>query len=345
MLDEYTVVIYSRPQENKAMPRLIPENQYTSTGWHSPQYLEDARWRMELKIIPFEYCSLERAAKFFGCEMEDFFHWYETKKISLSLKLLEHRATVLSIDNKTIEYKTEYWGDDHIEYDVMASANNEFSYIDNISAFVGNRLSYDHLCQVYRVNGYAHDFWRPCDAFIQSLRRGGRIMDSFSASPYDFEGDFRIMIEVQEGTQTSDPESPVFYFYPEFTIGDLVLYKTDLDIINHLMCGVEYSPEKSNELNSDLLTVADISTEEIQSEILEWTEFSSKETSLKFIAGMVLALHKSSPKFRNGTKINRTSIAKEAILRITEQGIEFDITERQLTNLMNKALTDYAPKI
>ncbi|WP_419793019.1 hypothetical protein ACN09C_06945 [Serratia fonticola] len=300
---------------------------------------------MELKVIPFEYCSLERAAKFFECEIEDFFHWYETNKISLSLKLLDHQATVLSINNKSIEFKTEYLGADHIEYDVMASANNEYSYVSDLSIFIGNKLSYDQLGKIYRVNGYAHDFWRPCDAVIQSLRRGGRIMESFSASPYDFDGDFRIMVNVTEGMQTSDPDSPMVYFYPEFTIADLVLHKTDLNIINHLMCGVDLYHEKNSEPKVVPVNSVDTDCDEPQDELIEWSDFSSKETSLKLIAGMALALQKSSSKFRNGNKINRSSIAKEAILRIIEQGIEFDITERQLTNLMNQALSEYAPRV
>lgn len=300
---------------------------------------------MELKVIPFEYCSLERAAKFFGCEIEDFFHWYEINKISLSLKLLDHQATVLSINNKSIELKTEYLGVDHIEYDVMASANNEYSYVSDLSIFVGNKLSYDQLGKIYRVNGYAHDFWKPCDAVIQSLRRGWRIMESFSASPYDFDGDFRIMVNVTEGMQTSDPDSPVVYFYPEFTISDLVLHKKDLNIINHLMCGIDLYHEKNSESRSVPVNSVDTACAEPQDELLEWSNFSSKETSLKLIAGMALALQKSSSKFRNGNKINRSSIAKEAILRIIEQGVEFDITERQLTNLMNQALREYAPRV
>jgi hypothetical protein len=224
---------------------------------------------MELKIIPFEYCSLERAAKFFGCEIEDFFHWYEVNKISLSLKLSDHQATVLSINNKSIEFKTEYLGADHIEYDVMASANNEYSYISDLSIFVGNKLSHDKLGGVYRVNGYAHDFWKPCDVVIQSLRRGGRIMEGFSASPYAFDGDFRIMVNVTEGMQTSDPDSPLVYFYPEFTISDLVLHKTDLNIINHLMCGVDLYHEKSGETKLVPVNVVDTACNEPQDELLE----------------------------------------------------------------------------
>lgn len=44
-------MFYSRPQENKAMSRLIPENQYTSTGWHSPQYSEGVGWRLSWLLL------------------------------------------------------------------------------------------------------------------------------------------------------------------------------------------------------------------------------------------------------------------------------------------------------
>ena len=297
---------------------------------------------MELKIIPFEYCSLERAAKFFECEIEDFFHWYETKKISLSLKLLENRATLLAKDDKCIELNIGYWGDDQVEFDPAESVNNEYSYADDLSVFVGNQLSYDRLAGVYRVNGYAYDFWKPCDPVIQALRNGGRIREGFSASPYDNKGDFRIIINVKEDFQFSTPDSPVASYYPDFSLGDLVLHKNDLNVVNHLICGLEYKDQ--SQINKNTVEFLEPLPLE-KDDYLDWNEFSSKETSLKFITGMVLTLQKLSPKFRNGNNLNRTSIAKEAISMVMEQGVEFDITERQLTNLMNKALMEYAPKI
>lgn len=297
---------------------------------------------MELKVIPFEYCSLARAAKFFNCEIEDFFHWYETKKISLSLRLSDHQATLLSINNKCVEFKAPYLGQDHVEYDQLSSADNEYSCVTETSVFVGHRLSYDHLGKIYRVSGHAHDFWKPCDAFIEALRRGGRIMESFSASPYGFDKDFRIMVKVSDGIQTSDPDSPLMYYYPEFKLEDIVLRKEDLNVINHLICGIEISDE-SHQIESRH-EIHDDNNPQEQEQILEWNDFKSKDTSLKFIAGMALALQKASPKFRNGSKINRSSIAKEAISLITKQGIKFDITERQLTNLMNQAIELYGSK-
>lgn len=300
---------------------------------------------MNLKIIPFEYCSLARASKFFNCEIDDFFHWYETNKISISLKLLDNHATALSIDNNSVEFKTEFLGSNHIEYDVMASANNRYSYIDDKSVFVGHRLSFDRLNSVYRVTGFAHDFWKPCDSVIQALRHGGRVTDSFSASPYAYDGDFRVMITVREGCQTSDPDSPALYFHPDFTLDDLILHKEDLNIINHLMAGIPYSASKPEIMPSSPLE-ENVEIDDFGSDVsLVWSEFASKETSLKFIAGMALALSKHSNKFRNGENTNKTSIAKEAITNIIAQGIEFNITERQLTSLISQALNEYAPKL
>ncbi|MEW6483177.1 MAG: hypothetical protein AB1423_00805 [Pseudomonadota bacterium] len=294
---------------------------------------------MELKVIPFDYCSLARAAKFFDCEVEDFFHWYDTGKISLSLNLCDHQATLLSVNDQCIEFKSPFNGSDHIAYDQFASASNNYSCITDSSIFIGHTLSYDHLGKVYRVGGVAHDFWKPCDAFIQTLKNGGRICESFSASPHDFTKPFRIMVKVSEDYQFSAPDSPVMSFHPEFKISDLVLRKEELNIINHLMCGLEV-PESSASISAP--TVDDVM--DSQEQLLDWADFNSKDTSLKFIAGMVLALQKASPKFRNGEKINRSAIAKEAVSHIVKQGIEFDITDRQLTNLINKALELHAPK-
>ncbi|WP_337263265.1 MULTISPECIES: hypothetical protein [unclassified Serratia (in: enterobacteria)] len=39
------------------------------------------------KIAPLEYCSLERAARLLGCEVEDILHWQETNKIRIAERI------------------------------------------------------------------------------------------------------------------------------------------------------------------------------------------------------------------------------------------------------------------
>ncbi|ELD0979735.1 MULTISPECIES: hypothetical protein [Citrobacter] len=291
---------------------------------------------MTLKIIPFEYCSLERAAKFFDCEIDDFFHWYETKKISLCLKLSDRRATILSVNNESVEFKRSILADDiHFQ--------NEYSFKNDDSEFIGDSGHFDQLGQVYRIKGYANDFWVPCDNAIETLRNKFGLVDRFAASPYNANRDFRIMIHVTEPRGRSASELSAGQFPLDFTVSDLVLHKTDLDIVNHIVAGIPYERAPASN-DAELTTIG--STEVINEHdvMLDWGDFSGKDTSLKFIAGMALSLMKSSPKYRHGSRMNKDAIVKNAVANILEQGIEFDITERQLSGLITKALKAYSPK-
>ncbi|MGA4647561.1 hypothetical protein ACK6WK_09180 [Citrobacter portucalensis] len=291
---------------------------------------------MALKIIPFEYCSLERAAKFFGCEIDDFFHWYETKKISLCLKLSDRRATILSVDNESVEFKRSILADDvHFQ--------NEFSFKNDASEFIGDSGYFDQLGQVYRIKGYANDFWIPCDNAIETLRNKFGLVERFAASPYNANRDFRIMIHVTEPRGRSTYELSSGQFSPDFTVSDLVLHKTDLDIVNHIVSGIPYERAPASN-DAELTKIGSAEGIREQDVVLEWGDFSGKDTSLKFIAGMALSLMKSSPKYRHGSRMNKDAIVKNAVANILEQGIEFDITERQLSGLITKALKAYLPK-
>lgn len=291
---------------------------------------------MTLKIIPFEYCSLERAAKFFGCEIDDFFHWYETKKISLCLKLSDRRATILSVDNESVEFKRSILADDiHFQ--------NEFSFKNDDSEFIGDSGYFDQLGQVYRIKGYANDFWIPCDNAIETLRNKFGLVERFAASPYNANRDFRIMIHVTEPRGRSTYELSTGQFPPDFTVSDLVLHKTDLDIVNHIVAGIPYGRE---DVICKTQLVAAVNTEEPAShpELSEQVDFSGKDTLLKLIAGMAYSLKKASPKYRHGNKLNKSAVVRDAINNISEQGIEFDISERRLTDLIDMAFEACSPK-
>lgn len=284
---------------------------------------------MALKIIPFEYCSLERAAKFFGCEIEDFFHWYETKKISLCLKLSDRRATLLSVDNESVEYKRSILDDDiHFQ--------SKFSFVNSESEFSGDSGYFDPLGQVYRIKGYANDFWIPCDHAIGILRNKRGLIEAFAASPYNANRDFRIMVYVTELRERSEHELSSGQFSPDFTVSDLVLHKTDLDIVNHIVAGMPYERAA---VPGEPLPLTVVSTEETNGydEQLNQVDFSGKDTLLKLIAGMAYSLKKTSSKYRHGSKLNKSAIVKDAISNILEQGVEFDISERRLTGLLDEA--------
>ncbi|WP_275211900.1 hypothetical protein [Citrobacter freundii] len=295
---------------------------------------------MALKIIPFEYCSLERAAKFFGCEIDDFFHWYETKKISLCLKLSDRRATILSVDNESVEFKRSILADDiHFQ--------NEFSFKSDDSEFIGDSGHFDQLGQVYRIKGYANDFWVPCANAIETLRNKFGLVERFAASPYNANRDFRIMIHVTEPRGRSTYELSAGQFPLEFTLSDLVLHKTDLDIVNHIVAGIPYEcAEVACEAPSMATAINEESSDQPeQLEQVEQVDFSGRDTLLKLIAGMAISLEKASPKYRHGNKLNKSAIVRNAITNISGQGIEFNISERRLTDLVDEALKAYSPKI
>ncbi|MFZ5132204.1 hypothetical protein [Enterobacter roggenkampii] len=295
---------------------------------------------MALKVIPFEYCSLERAAKFFGCEIEDFFHWYETKKISLCLKLSDRRATLLSADNESVEFKRSILNDDiHFK--------SEFSFVNSESEFSGDSGYFDQLGQVYRIKGYANDFWVPCDHAIGILRNKRGLIEAFAASPYSANRDFRIMIHVTELRERSEHELSTSQFSPDFTVSDLVLHKTDLDIVNHIVAGIPYEcAEVTCEAPSMTTAINEESSDHPeQLEQVEQVDFSGRDTLLKLIAGMAISLEKASPKYRYGNKLNKSAIVRNAIANISGQGIEFNISERRLADLVDEALKAYSPKI
>lgn len=294
---------------------------------------------MALKIIPFEYCSLERAAKFFGCEIDDFFHWYETKKISLCLKLSDRKATILSIDNESVEFKKSIDDGVHLHKD--------FSFVNDDSEFIGDIGYFDQLGQVYRISGYANDFWMPCDSAIETLRNKFGLIERFAASPYNANKDFRIMVHVTEPRGRSAYELSTSQFPADFTVNDLVLHKTDLDIVNHIVAGIPYecaevtckAPSMTAAINEEP------SDQPEQLEQVEQVDFSGRDTLLKLIAGMAISLEKASPKYRYGNKLNKSAIVRNAIANISGQGIEFNISERRLTDLVDEALKAYSPKI
>lgn len=293
---------------------------------------------MELKVIPFEYCTLDRAARFFNCEIDDFFHWYSTGKIELCMMMDEQKATVLSIDAKHCELNIPYLGANNFEYDIEESTGNSYSYSSESSSFVACGLTYDNLNEIYRVYGYAYGFWKPCDFVLNTLRNGELVRDSFYVSPLSESKDYRVMISVEEGIQDSEPDLPMMYYYPCITVNDLLLSKKDLDKVNHILAGIDYTQDEiTNDVHIDQDNEVNISW--------DMDNFSGKETSLKLIAGLALSLYKTSNKYKYGTNINRSAIVADAINSILDQGIEFDITNKQLSNLIKESFELYAPKV
>lgn len=77
----------------------------------------------------------------------------------------------------------------------------------------------------------------------------------------------------------------------------------------------------------------------------QWGEFPGKNTALMMIAGMAIALEKSSKSFRNGDKLNKLAIARAVAQNLAShnyQGIV--VTEKQMTNLIKEALEAILPQ-
>lgn len=77
----------------------------------------------------------------------------------------------------------------------------------------------------------------------------------------------------------------------------------------------------------------------------EWEGFGGKDTALMFIAGLAIALEKSKPSFKHGSKMNKSNIADAAVKVINDYGHGTEITPRALTSLITQALDKFAPKV
>ncbi|EPW1719324.1 hypothetical protein ACWERB_004250 [Enterobacter hormaechei] len=71
----------------------------------------------------------------------------------------------------------------------------------------------------------------------------------------------------------------------------------------------------------------------------QWGEFPGKNTALMMIAGMAIALEKSSKSYRNGERLNKLAIARAVAQNLATLGYQgMVVTEKQMTNLIKEAL-------
>ncbi|EIX9630346.1 TPA: hypothetical protein ACYEM7_004608 [Klebsiella pneumoniae] len=75
-----------------------------------------------------------------------------------------------------------------------------------------------------------------------------------------------------------------------------------------------------------------------------WGEFAGKDTALKLIAGMAIALEKAGGKYVRGKKLNKSEVARSVSRIILEHGDGIDVTDKALTMLIDEALNTYASK-
>ncbi|WP_283131449.1 hypothetical protein [Enterovibrio norvegicus] len=58
-------------------------------------------------LLPLEYCTVERAARLFGCEIEDIFHWQEIGAIDLCAKLDEVPCKAITLSTSVMPWGEE----------------------------------------------------------------------------------------------------------------------------------------------------------------------------------------------------------------------------------------------
>ncbi|WP_447880537.1 hypothetical protein [Serratia fonticola] len=76
----------------------------------------------------------------------------------------------------------------------------------------------------------------------------------------------------------------------------------------------------------------------------QWGEFPGKNTALMMIAGMAVALEKSSKAYRNGEKLNKLAIARAIGQNLAASSYKgMVVTEKQMTNLLKEALESTLP--
>lgn len=87
-------------------------------------------------------------------------------------------------------------------------------------------------------------------------------------------------------------------------------------------------------------------TQTVETKYLDqWGEFPGKNTALMMIAGMALALEKSSKSFKNGDKLNKLAIARSVAQNLASQNYQgIVVTDKQMTNLIKEALEVILPE-
>lgn len=86
-------------------------------------------------------------------------------------------------------------------------------------------------------------------------------------------------------------------------------------------------------------------TQSSESEEIKWGNFAGKETALKLIAGMAIALEKTQGKYVRGGKLNKSEVSRTARRLIGEHGNGIEVTDKALIMLIDEALSLHASKI
>lgn len=126
----------------------------------------------------------------------------------------------------------------------------------------------------------------------------------------------------------------------------------DTPIVNATFLAKDIWPWVANEIESGLRMIdshsPDLDSEQCNEDLHEstqWGNFAGKDTALKLIAGMAIALEKSQGKYLRGGKLNKSEVARTATKLINDHGDGIDVTSKALIMLIDEALELHASKI
>lgn len=202
------------------------------------------------KVIPFEYCPLERAAKFFNCEVDDFFHWWETGKIDLCFNFNQlDSVKLLSIDGDTIEYsygRTAYEESQSSKYHI----NDE-----EFAGFLSEDVKKNDRSGAWDIIGEAWGLWKPAPVVLERIKEGYEFKTGFWVQAYGVEYDLRLFID---GEVKADRES-------------IVIPKVELEKIQLILTG-QFEDEDLHDNQELLLVIASMLKSVVSPNAKKWSQ-------------------------------------------------------------------------
>lgn len=123
------------------------------------------------RILPLEFCNLQKASNMLGCSVDDLFHWAEINAISLSLRL-DYFPGFLSFDHVGGKDSAELFESLISEYNqVTLSVERRISYF---MPDMNNPEVYRDENRIH-VKGWAFGLWAIRPNKIRELNTVGKI--------------------------------------------------------------------------------------------------------------------------------------------------------------------------
>lgn len=137
---------------------------------------------MSRKPIPFKTMTLEQAAKFLECDVDDLFQWWEERAIKLCIDCKDLRAEII-------------FTNDEKDFDPLKLDEVPF-WQDEYSSFMPIRVTFDELDGVFKTEGIVKGLFIPSQQIINNIKNDVIITDDFLADPFKSTGDFPVTIKI-----------------------------------------------------------------------------------------------------------------------------------------------------